>query len=57
MLLRWTRAFAAFPDLAIPSSDHPSLHAIAAACETRPAILRVAALHGLTGRFLTEPEA
>lgn len=57
MLLRWTQAFAAYPDLAISPRDFPSLHAIAAACETRPAILRVAALHGLTGRFLTEPEA
>jgi len=56
MLLRWIRAFPAYPDHAIPSHDYPALHALAAAYETRPAFLRVAAQHGLTGRFLTEPE-
>lgn len=56
MLTRWTHAFPAYPDLAIQLSDFPALHARAAALETRPTAQRVAALHGLTGRFLTEPE-
>ena len=56
MLLRWTQQCPAHADLAISVRDFPSLHAIAAACETRPAILRVAAEHGLAGRFLTDPE-
>lgn len=56
MLLRWTHTAAAYPDHSIPARGFPALHAIAAACETRPAILRVAAEHGLAGRFLTEPE-
>ncbi|OYU19503.1 MAG: glutathione S-transferase [Rhodobacteraceae bacterium PARR1] len=56
LLTRWTRAFPAYPDLAINLSDFPALHARTAALETRPTAQRVAALHGLTGRFLTEPE-
>lgn len=56
MLLRWVRAFPAFPDHAIEARDFPALHALAATYETRPALQRVAAQHGLTGRFLTEPE-
>lgn len=56
MLTRWTRAFPAHADLAVNLSDFAALHARAAAHETRPTAQRVAALHGLSGRFLTEPE-
>lgn len=56
MLLRWMRAFAAAPDLAIAAQDYPALHALATACETRPAVIRVAAIHGLQGRFFSDPE-
>ncbi len=56
ILTRWTRAFPAFADLAIDLSAFPALHARAAAYEIRPTAQRVAALHGLAGRFLTEPE-
>ena len=56
MLTRWCAAFPAFPDLAISLSAFPALHARMAACEALPAVQRIAAQHGLTGRFLTEPE-
>ncbi len=56
MLLRWVKAFAYAPDLAISAQDYPALHAIAAACETRPAVMRAAAANGLSGRFFTAPE-
>ena len=56
MLLRWMRAFAWAPDLAISAQDYPALHAIAAACEGRPATLRAAEANGLSGRFFTDPE-
>lgn len=56
MLLRWAKAFAAAPDLAISVQDYPALHAIAAACEARPAIQRAAAANGLSERFFTDPE-
>jgi len=56
MLLRWIKAFAYAPDLAISAQDYPALHAIAAACEARPAIQRAAAANGLSGRFFTDPE-
>lgn len=56
MLTRWTAAFPAFDDLAVELSAFPALWARAAAYETRPTAQRVAALHGLTGRFLTEPK-
>ncbi|MCZ8079277.1 MAG: glutathione S-transferase family protein [Rhodobacteraceae bacterium] len=56
MLLRWMRAFPWAPDLAISAQDFPALHAVAAACEARPATLRAAAANGLQGRFFTDPE-
>ena len=56
MLTRWCRAFPAFPDLAVSLSAFPALHARVAACEATPDVQRIAAQHGLTGRFLTEPE-
>lgn len=56
MLLRWARAFAYAPDLAISAQSFPALHAIAAACEARPATIRAAAANGLSGRFFTDPE-
>lgn len=56
MLLRWVRAFPWAPDLAISAQDFPALHAIAAACEARPATIRAAAANGLHGRFFTDPE-
>ena len=56
MLLRWMRAFPYAPDLAISAQDFPALHAIAAACEARPATLRAAEANGLRGRFFTDPE-
>ena len=56
MLLRWVRAFAFAPDLAISARDYPALHAIAAACEARPATIRAAAANGLSGRFFSDPE-
>lgn len=56
MLLRWVRAFAWAQDLAISAQDFPALHAIAAACEARPATIRAAAANGLQGRFFTDPE-
>lgn len=56
MLTRWACAFPAFDDLAIDLTAFPALHARATACETRPTAQRVAALHGLSGRFLTEPK-
>lgn len=56
MLLRWMRAFAWAPDLAISAQDYPALHAIAAACEARPATRRAAEANGLSGRFFTDPE-
>lgn len=56
MLLRWMRAFPWAPDLAISAQDYPALHAIAAACEARPATIRAAAANGLSGRFFSDPE-
>lgn len=56
MLLRWARAFAFAPDLAISAQSFPALHAIAAACEVRPATIRAAAANGLSGRFFSDPE-
>lgn len=56
MLLRWAGAFAYTPDLAISAPDFPALHAIAAACEARPATIRAAAANGLSGRFFSDPE-
>lgn len=56
MLVRWARAFAYAPELAISAQDFPALHAIAAACEARPATIRAAAANGLSGRFFTDPE-
>ena len=37
-------------------AGHLALHAIAAACEARPATIRAAAANGLHGRFFTDPE-
>lgn len=56
MLLRWMKAFAWAPDLAISAQDFPALAAIATACEARPATLRAAAANGLSGRFFSDPE-
>ena len=56
MLLRWARAFAYAPELAISAQSYPALCAIAAACEARPATIRAAAANGLSGRFFTDPE-
>ncbi len=56
MLLRWMKAFPYAPDLAISAQDFPALHAVAFACEARPATLRAAAANGLQGRFFTDPE-
>ncbi len=56
MLLRWMRAFPWAPDLAISAQDFPALHAIAMACEARPAAQAAAAAHGLSGPFLSDPE-
>lgn len=56
MLTRWCRAFPVFPDLAVSLAAFPALHARVAACEATPDVQRIAARHGLTGRFLTEPE-
>jgi glutathione S-transferase len=56
MLLRWMKAFAWAPVLAISAHEFPSLQAIAAACEARPATQRAAAANGLSGRFFTDPE-
>jgi glutathione S-transferase len=56
MLLRWMKAFAWAPDLAISASEFPALQAVAAACEARPATIRAAAANGLSGRFFTDPE-
>lgn len=56
MLLRWASAFAYAPDLAISAQTFPALHAIAAACEARPATIRAAAANGLSGRFFSDPE-
>lgn len=56
MLLRWVRAFAYAPELAISAQSFPALHAIAAACEARPATIRAAAANGLSGRFFSDPE-
>lgn len=56
MLLRWVRAFPWAADLAISVQDFPALHAIAAACEARPATIRAAVANGLQGRFFTDPE-
>lgn len=56
MLLRWMRAFAYAPELAISAQDYPALCAVAAACEKRPAVLRAAEANGLSGRFFTDPE-
>lgn len=57
VLLRWMRLFPRIATDAIDSADFPALHAVAAALEQRPAIIAAAAAEGLTGRFLTEPEA
>ena len=56
MLTRWCRAFPVFPDLAVSLAAFPALHARVAAGEATPDVQRIAARHGLTGRFLTEPE-
>lgn len=56
MLLRWASAFAYAPELAISAQSFPALHAIAAACEARPATIRAAAANGLSGRFFSDPE-
>lgn len=56
MLLRWMRAFPWAGDLAISAQEFPALLAIATACEARPATRAVAAAHGLSGRFFTDPE-
>ncbi len=56
MLLRWMRAFAWAPDLAISAKEFPVLAAIATACEARPATVRAATANGLSGRFFSDPE-
>lgn len=56
MLMRWVKAFPYAPDLAISVQDTPALHAIATACEARPAVIRAAAANGLRGHFFTDPE-
>lgn len=56
MLLRWMKAFPWAADLAISAQGFPALHAIAVACEARPATIRAAAANGLSGRFFSDPE-
>lgn len=57
VLLRWMKVYPPFAADAIDGAGFPALHAVAAALEQRPAIIAAAAAEGLTGRFLSEPEA
>lgn len=57
VLMRWTRAFAQFPEHAIDSAHFPAIHAILQAMETRPAAIRVAANEGLGNTFFSNPES
>jgi glutathione S-transferase len=56
MLMRWIRAFPAYPDHAMPASDFPALLAVIQAHESRPAAIRAARAEGLTARFYSDPE-
>jgi glutathione S-transferase len=57
LLLRWMKAFPAFPDHAIGSAAFPALDAITRAMERQPAAIRAATKEGLSGAFFSDPKA
>jgi glutathione S-transferase len=55
VLLRWIKAFPAYPDHSIASADYPHLHGIAKAIENRPRIRAVLLAEGLDGAVFSDP--
>ncbi|WP_284163643.1 glutathione S-transferase family protein [Frigidibacter sp. SD6-1] len=48
MLLRWIRAYPAYPDHSIPLANYPALRAMAEGLERRPAVRRVLQAEAIT---------